>query len=275
MPKVDLHIHTHFSDGTLTPEEVVREAKKRGFSAIAITDHDSVDAIAPAMKEAEKCALEIIPAVEFTTEENDTEIHILGYFIDYKNKKFEKLLDDLREKRKKRIKKILVKLKNLGIEIQMEDILKIAGPGSIGRLHLALCLKEKGYVKNIYEAFSKYIGEGKPAYEKGALLTPVQVLELIKNLGGAAVLAHPNTLKSKKLVKHIIKLGIAGIEVYHSGHTQELSNYFLNLAKENNLLITGGSDCHGLGKGRLLLGSVELPYSAVEKLREKTTRQNV
>jgi hypothetical protein len=269
LPKVDLHLHTYFSDGTLSPEEVVKEAKKKGFLAIAITDHDSVDGIPGAEKEGRGIGVEVIPAVELTAEEKDAEIHILGYFINYKDENFKQFLKDLRQERKERTFKMISKLRHLGFNINMQDVLKTAGPGSIGRLHLAFCLREKGYVNNIYEAFAKYLGEGKPAYAKKRRLTPEKALQIIEELGGVSVLAHPHTIKNKQMIEDLIRMGFQGIEVYHSDHSVIASRYFHRLAKRYNLIVTGGSDCHGLGKGKILLGSVVVSYNVVEELRRR------
>lgn len=268
--KADLHIHTNFSDGTFSPQEVVEKAKNAGLAAIAITDHDCVDGISPAEEAGEKSGIEIIPGVELTVEERDNEIHILGYFIDYKDAAFRKFLENLRKERKERTLKIVSKLRDLGIDITIEDILKMAGRGAIGRLHIAHCLREKGYIHNIYDAFIKYLGEGKPAYIKRKRLSPEEAIEIIEKLGGVSVIAHPHSIKSEEIVEDLIKMGIEGLEVFHSDHSKRTSSHFLKLAKKYNLLTTGGSDCHGLRKERVLIGTVKIPYSVVEELRNKS-----
>ena len=270
MPNVDLHIHTYFSDGTLSPEEVVRQAKEKGFSAIAISDHDSVDGISRAKKEAKRLGLEIIPAVELTVEAENSEIHILGYFINYRDKNFRNFLKELRQDRRARIIKIISKLKGLGFDIKVKDVLKVAGPGSLGRLHVAFSLKKKGYVRNVYEAFNNYLGEGKPAYVRRKRLAPQHALKWIKKLGGVSVLAHPHTIKNKKLLEDLLKLDFQGIEVYHSDHSPRDSRHFRKMAKKKNLIITGGSDCHGFGKEKILLGNVKIPYAVVKELKKLT-----
>lgn len=268
--KVDLHVHTYFSDGSFSPEEVIEIAKNKGFSALAITDHDSVSGIPRAKTAGKKLGVEVIPAVELTAEEKDTEIHILGYFIDYKDENFRKFLRSLRQVRIERTFKMVSKLRKLGLDIDMEDVLETAGPGAIGRLHLAFSLMRKGYVNGIYDAFAKYLGEGKAAYVRKKRLTPGETLQIIKNLGGVSVLAHPHTIKNKKLVEDIIKTGIEGIEAYHSDHSLKISRYFRRLAEKYDLIISGGSDCHGLRKGKILLGSVSVSYHVVEELKSKT-----
>jgi len=269
LQKADLHLHTYFSDGSFSPKALVRAAKDKGFSAIAITDHDSVCAIPQAIIEGRKIGVEVIPAVELTAEEKDVEIHILGYFVRYKDKEFKKFLKDLRQARIERTIKMVSKLRKLGLDISMEDVLQASGPGAIGRLHLAFCLKEKGYVGSVRAAFNKYLGCGKPAYVKKKQLTPEKALRIIKKMGGVSVLAHPHTIDSKDIVEGIIKMGVQGIEVYHSDHSPKTASYFRKLAEKYDLVASGGSDCHGLRKGRILLGSVNVPYQVVEKLRDK------
>lgn len=268
--KADLHIHTCFSDGTFSPREVVEKAKAAGLSAIAITDHDSVDGIPFAQEAGREMDVEIVPAIELTAEEKDSEIHILGYFIDYENAPFLEFLEKLRKERIERTSKIISKLQKLGVDINIEDVLKAAGTGAVGRLHLACCLKEKGYIKNIYDAFTKYIGEGKPAYVKRQRLSPQKTIEIIENLGGVSIIAHPHSIKNESIVEDLIKMGIEGLEVFHSDHSKRTSDYFLKLAKSYNLIITGGSDCHGLRKEKILIGTVKVPYNVVEELRNKS-----
>lgn len=268
--RADLHIHTHFSDGTFQPQEVVEKAKDVGLAAIAITDHDSVDGIPLAQEAGRKLTVEIIPAVELTAEEKDIEIHILGYFIDYENVIFGEFLKKLKDERIERALKMISKLQNLGVDINIEDILKTAGPGAIGRLHFANCLKEKGYIKNIYDAFNKYIGEGKPAYVKRKRLLPQEAIKVIERLGGVSVIAHPHSIKNERILEDLIKMGIEGLEVYHSDHSKRTSEYFLKLARNYGLIVTGGSDCHGLRKEKELMGTISVPYDVVEELRRKS-----
>lgn len=271
----DLHVHTNISDSTFSPEKVVELAKSQGLDAIAITDHDTCAAIAPAMAAAKDTDIEIIPGVELTVEVDDDEIHILGYFVDWRDVLFTKKLKELCVAREERAKEILRKLGEQGIDLKYEDLLEIAGSdsGSLGRLHIANLLYKKGKVACVREAFTKYIGNGLPAYVKKFKLSPGEAVNIIKAVGGVSVLAHPKTINTvtrplKDTVKMLVKEGVQGIEVYHSDHNKRESSEFNKLAEEHGLLITGGSDCHGLGKKEVLLGKVKVPYELVEKLKK-------
>lgn len=271
----DLHVHTNISDSTFSPEKVIELAKLKGLDAIAITDHDTCAAIAPAIRLAKDAGVEIVPGVELTAELEDDEIHILGYFIDWQNEAFVKKLKELCRVREERAKEILRKLNEQGIDLKYEDLLEIAGPctGSIGRLHIANLLYKKGKVACVREAFTKYIGNASSAYVKKFKLSPREASDMIKAVGGVSVLAHPKTISTetrplKDTVKILVNEGVQGIEVYHSDHNKAESSEFKKLACEYGLLITGGSDCHGLGKKNVMLGKVKVPYELVEKLRQ-------
>ena len=273
----DLHVHTFHSDGTFTPDEVVDAAHKKGLSAIAITDHDSVDGIAPSMAAAGKCGIEIIPGVELTAEEENLEIHILGYFIDWKEGWFEKKLEKIRQARLERIHAMVDKLKKSGVDIDAEKVFKVSGPGAVGRLHLAMALYNEGITASISEAFRKYIGDKSPCYVKKYKLTPKEAADMITKLGGVPVLAHPHVLGRDDLIARFVKDGIRGIEVYHTEHAPVTSTRYEEIALNHGLLITGGSDCHGTGKSEVLLGKVKIPYSLVEALKKEADnikRQN-
>ncbi|MDP2921270.1 MAG: PHP domain-containing protein [Candidatus Omnitrophota bacterium] len=271
----DLHVHTNISDGTFTPEKVVEYARMQGLDAISITDHDTCAAIAPAIKAAGGAGLEIIPGVELTAELDDDEIHVLGYFIDWQDEAFTKKLEELCRVREERAKEILRKLSEQGIDLKYDDLMDIAGhgPGSVGRLHIANLLYQKGKISCVRDAFTKYIGNDSPAYVKKFKLSPKESVDMIKSVGGVAVLAHPKTINTetrplKDIVRSLTGEGIQGIEVYHSDNNAKDSREFKEIADELGLLITGGSDCHGLGKKEVLLGKVKVSYELVEKLKQ-------
>ncbi len=263
---VDLHVHTHFSDGSFSPDEVVECALKNNLAAIGITDHDSVSGIEPAMASARKTQLKIIPGVELTAEANNKEVHILGYCIDWQNSQFQNRLTMLQEVRRERAKKMVEKLKELGVNISFPDVRKLAGVGTIGRLHLAQVILQAGYVNSVEEAFRKYIGDNGPAYVKKYRLTPRETIEIIVEVGGIPVLAHPSLLNNDELIPQLVKDGLKGIEVCHTNQNPETSSHYQNLAREYGLIPTGGSDCHGLAKGAVLMGKVKVPYEWLERL---------
>lgn len=266
----DLHVHTNFSDGTFTPEEVVRHANSKGFACIGICDHDCVDGIDPAVECAKGTALEIIPGVELTVIKDTKEIHMLGYFISWKERWFIELLKKVQGERNARLDKMLSKLSRFNIVVDKEKVIRLAGgKGSIGRLHLARALKEVGAVSSVQAAFDIYIGDFKPCYVEDIGFGPKEAVRIILKAKGVPVLAHPSTLRNDSLVRELVKDGICGIEVYHSDHTASDSRKYEKMAKEHNLLVTGGSDCHGHAKHKVLMGEVKVPYSLVERLREK------
>lgn len=269
MKYADLHIHTNFSDGTFTPEQVVRQAQEKGLCCIAITDHDTVSAIEPAIKEAEKSNIELIPGVELTAEVNDCEIHLLGYFVNYQTQWFTDKLDQICAVRRRRALHIIEKLKNCGIDLDPEELMSEVSSGSIGRPHIASMMKKKGYVISLQEAFDKYIGNGCPCYVKKFKLTPAEAIEMIRKVGGLAVLAHPHYMGNDRLISEFARLGLKGIEVYYAEYNSAVTEHYQNLAKKYGLLITGGSDCHGQSEGRPKIGGVKIPYNLVEAMKKE------
>lgn len=272
MKFADLHVHTFYSDSTFSPEEVVACAKDKGLAAVAICDHDSTDGIEPCRKIAEGLDIEIIPGIELTVEKADAEIHILGYFMDYKTDWLQKKLKEIRKARIDRLHKMLHKLKEEGIDVKAEDVLSTAGKGTVGRLHLAQAMFQAGKIRTLQEAFDRYIGFMKPCYVASVKFSPEEAIGTIIKAGGVPVLAHPNITAKDEYIPELIDYGLRGIEVYHTDHKPSVVKHYEALAKDLGLLVTGGSDCHGLGKGRVLLGGVRVPYMLVEKLREESER---
>ncbi len=269
---IDLHVHTNYSDGSFTPKEVVEYCKKVGVIAVGITDHDNIDGIKEAIIEGEKLGVEVVPGVEISCDFKDSseeEIHILGYYIDYENAKLKQTLKFFQEARQKRAYKIFNKLVSLGIPIKEEDVFKDSIK-SIGRLHFARVLKEKNLVSSIKEAFELYLGYGKPAYEAKLKVSPKEAISLIVEAKGIPILAHPylEISMNTKSIKELIEYGIKGIEVYHSKHSKNITDELLLLAEKYDLLITGGSDCHGSIDGHPpLLGSLKIPYKVLENIK--------
>jgi len=269
---IDLHVHTNYSDGSFTPKEVVEYCKKVGVIAVGITDHDNIDGIKEAIIEGEKLGVEVVPGVEISCDFKDSseeEIHILGYYIDYENAKLKQTLKFFQEARQKRAYKIFNKLVSLGIPIKEEDVFKDSIK-SIGRLHFARVLKEKNLVSSIKEAFELYLGYGKPAYEAKLKVSPKEAISLIVEAKGIPILAHPylEISMNTKSIKELIEYGIKGIEVYHSKHPKNITDELLLLAEKYDLLITGGSDCHGSIDGHPpLLGSLKIPYKVLENIK--------
>lgn len=264
---IDLHVHTTFSDGLLTPEQIIAMAFKLNLKAIAITDHDTFNGISPALNEAKKYTeLEVIPGIELSTDWADEDVHILGYYLDYNDMNLRTTLFNFQQKRRKRVERIIAKLKNMGVDICIDDVCAKSQGSSLGRPHIALALIEKGYANSVQEAFENYLNRGKPAYVPREKLTPFNAINVIKKNKGIPVLAHPGLLKNCHTINELIEYGIMGIEVIHKDHNQAQTAYYTKLALDNNLLLTGGSDSHG--ENPLLLGSLDIPFEYFIKLKE-------
>lgn len=269
MLKADLHVHTTASDGLLSPEEVVKWAGVKRLAAVGITDHDTVNGIIPAFEAASKYEVEVVPGIELSTLYEEEEIHILGYYIDYKADWFLEILRKIQNSRTERASKIVGKLNAMKINISLEQVKDIADDGAIGRPHIARAMIDKGYISNIKEAFQGYIGKGCPAYVERYKLTSLEAIEIIKELGGVAVLAHPGLIRNKANIGKIVDLGIDGIEAYHTKHDDETIRNSLAIAKARMLLITGGSDCHGIKlNNEPIIGNCSVDYKYVKQLKE-------
>jgi predicted metal-dependent phosphoesterase TrpH len=267
--RVDLHVHSTASDGKYAPEEIVGKAAALGLRYLALTDHDSVDGIVRAIQAARAFpGLTFIPGVEVSTDVPEGEIHILGYFIDYARPELADRLKKFRDSREGRARGMVDKLAALGIVIDWKRVQEIAGDGAIGRPHIAQAMLEKGYIANFKEAFDKYIGREGPAYVEREKMTPEEAVALVLRSGGLPVLAHPFTVKEpEKRAAGLKKVGLVGIEAYYKDNTPEITKATLKIAEENGLIVTGGTDFHGIaGAGDITLGSVHVPIKAAQTL---------
>ncbi len=269
----DLHVHTSYSDGTMTPENVVDEAIRLGVSTISITDHDTVEGIVVANQYAQGKNLHIIPGIELSSYLAPSEIHILGYFIDINNASLQKVLKQSREDRIKRIHEMAEKLHGLQVPIDPQEVFTLAGNGSPGRMHIAETIWRRGYTSTLLEAFSKYIGDYAPAYVPKKTLTPQQAIELIIEAKGVAVLAHPGLTQRDHIIEDLVKHGLQGIEVYYPAHTPQTVKKYLNVAKKYHLAVTGGSDFHGERKADTPIAKVTVTGDVVKNLQEKRPTQ--
>ncbi|HQY51753.1 MAG TPA: PHP domain-containing protein [Ignavibacteria bacterium] len=244
--KADLHLHTNYSDGVLSPSKLIDLAKKNDLSVISITDHDNVNGIEEAIEYGNSVGIQVIPGVEISADIDDNEIHILGYFIDHKNPEFLDFLKNSRQMRIERNEKIVNKLNDLGSKINFDDILKKVGSQtSLGRPHIAMELYDEGFVKTYYEAFFKYIGDDKTAYVRKSNPDAKEVIEMISKCKGLSFIAHPGKyIRDEKLLK-LTEHGLDGIEVVHPSHDKESMAYFNKIISEKFLLSSGGSDFHG------------------------------
>lgn len=272
MKYCDLHIHSNISDGILTPEEIVELALKKGLAAISITDHDSVDGIDIAKKAIGDRRLELVPGIEFSSKfvgsEKIEEIHVLGYYLDYKAKILKELLDEMVNSRQNRAVQMVKNLKDAGIDIPLSEIKTASGNEIIGRPHVADVMIAHGYVTNRTEAFKNYLIKGKPGYSERYKPKFAEIVTLIKSLGGVPILAHPGIIENQQDIGALIEQGVMGLEVYHTRHTQADSYKFMQIAQARKILITGGSDCHGPSNGYPpMLGNVTVEYKYLEQLK--------
>lgn len=269
MTWADLHLHTLYSDGTFTPKRLVDQAQKAGLACIAIVDHDTVSGIDEGITAGIDLEVEVIPGIELTSEYRGYEVHILGYGLDYNNRKLKEKLAFLKKRRLERIHEMLAKLRGIGKELSPESVFSIEHSGTLGRLHVARAMVQEGLAGSLSEVFGRYLGENGPAYVLGFKLTSPEAIALIKNSGGIPVLAHPCVIKQEDILFEIISSGIEGIEVFYPEHSNDQIADYTRIADKFNLLMTGGSDFHGDAKPNTKLGSLKIPYSLVEKIKEK------
>jgi hypothetical protein len=271
----DLHIHSNLSDGTNSPEELVKLAAAANLKTISLTDHDTVEGNEVAQAAGKVAGVEVIPGIELTTESPRAEIHILGYFIDCKNPKLLTILEKIQEDRVKRIYKIVKKLKALKVEIEPEEVFALSGKKSPGRPHVARALVKLGAVLNFKEAFNRYLDFRAPAYVPHYKLSPVEAIRLIAEVGGIPVFAHPAISNSDEIIPDLVAEGLRGLEVYYPGYQPERIERYLGLARKYGLLVTGGSDFHGQDSGReVKLGDLTIPDELADKLRNEYLRGN-
>ena len=268
MKFADLHVHSVFSDGTYSPEKLVTASANAKLSSISIVDHDSVGGIVPALNAAVSLGIEVVPGIELSAEYEGSEIHILGYLIDYKNRTFLERLNYLKDNRIERVHKIVGKLRDLGVNLDSNSVFNLAKQGTVGRLHIARAMVLEGKVNSVFEAFQEYIGDKCPAYVLGFKFSPLEAIKLIKDAGGIPVLAHPYSLHNDEMILQFIQCGLMGIEAYYPEHSQSMINFYKNLAAKHNLLVTGGSDFHGDAKPGVKIGCMKIPYELVEIIKE-------
>lgn len=282
MGYVDLHLHTTASDGVKRPSEMVRYAKGKGLQAISITDHDTTEGLEEGLAEGERIGFEVIPGIEISAEHTPGSMHLLGYFIDIHCPSLNEKLRYLQKARWERNPKMIEKLNRLGVNITYEEVVKASGGGQVGRPHFAQVLMDKGYVRNFQEAFDRYLKKGAPAYVDKLRFTPAEAIHFINEAGGVAVLGHPNTLalngfvELERLLISLIEEGLKGIEVYYPEHSPSEVSQYKGIAEKYDLVMTGGTDYHGIEKEGLDVGvgrgEMRLPYSMVEALKAVRNR---
>lgn len=265
----DLHIHSNYSDGRLSPEKIVDLCQTKNIKCIAITDHDTIDS-QYIVNDVNIKSINIIPGLEISSQYKDIEIHILAYFIDLENKSLKNSLNNIKYIRQERAKRIINKLNDLDIDIKFDDISNEDYNKSIGRPHIAKILVKKGFVANTKEAFQKYLMRDRPAFVERCKIDYKEALKLISEAKGIPVLAHPGEIYRNTNIENIIKdlrvYGLKGIEVFHPSHSFKTTNSYYNLAKKYSMVITGGSDCHGAKiNGEYTLGTIGINETLTHK----------
>jgi predicted metal-dependent phosphoesterase TrpH len=265
----DLHLHTNFSDGTYTPEELVAQASRHGLAAIALTDHDTVEGCARALQACDVAGIEFISGTELTAEQDGNELHILGYGVDIANARLLEEIARFQAVRQNRIHEMVSRLNKLNVPLQVETVFALANCRSPGRPHVARALVNAGMVASLDEAFERFLKKNRPAWVPKMKISALFAIELVHQAGGVAVMAHPGLNRTDEAIPGLVEAGLDGIECFHTKHPASMSEHYLRIAEQFNLLVTGGSDCHGLSKGRPLIGTVRLPYEHVAKLKSK------
>jgi predicted metal-dependent phosphoesterase TrpH len=271
---VDLHTHSTYSDGTLTPAALVAEAARRGLRVLALTDHDTLAGLPEVIESVNQFGLDVIPGVELSTDAGHYEIHILGYFVDPDDESLASTLNQLAAQRLARTERIVAKLAELGIPLEWNRVMEIAGEGSVGRPHVARAMIELGYVDTVSEAFDRYLATGRPAFVPRSRNVPEDSVRLLRASGAIPVLAHPlSTGDVEGTVARLVAAGLMGIEVYYGEYDRNTHLDLLKTASRWNLIPTGGSDYHGPGfkEGREL-GAAPVPLSSADRLREAWER---
>ena len=279
MKKIDLHIHTTASDGTFTPDGVVREAARLGLAAVAITDHDTAEGYRAAAAEGERLALEVVPGIEISTKFRSA-VHILGYYIDVDSPALEEVLDWMHRDREERNVKLCAMLRASGVDIDIERMHARFGD-LVGRPHFAEIMIENGMARDMNDAFERLLNKNRPYFIPRQFLPIERSIEIIREAGGTAVLAHPFQYRLddealRELIEHCMASGLEGIECRYSGYDARMCAYLESLAAEYGLVRTGGSDFHGTIKSDILLGTgkgeLNVPYAFLEELRSRRAK---
>ncbi len=269
----DLHLHTNFSDGTFTPEELAAHGKRCELAAMSLTDHDTVEGCERMAAACEVEGIEFITGTELTTESRGNELHLLGYGVDVENQKLLTETAKFQQVRQNRIREMVARLNQLNVPLQVEAVFKLANCRSPGRPHVARALVQAGLCANLDEAFERYLKVNRPAWVPKFKISAREAIVLIHQAGGVAVMAHPGLNRTDEVIPEMVAAGLDGIECFHSKHSASTAVHYQQMAAKYGLLVTGGSDCHGNSKGKPLIGTVKIPYELVEKLKARLTER--
>ncbi|MCF8104855.1 MAG: PHP domain-containing protein [Desulfohalobiaceae bacterium] len=284
MSEIDLHTHSQASDGSLSPAELVQTGREAGLKALALTDHDTTKGLPEAMAAGRESGLEVIPGCELSVTYPSGFMHILGLWLPATPALLLDKMQYLQKRRHVRNRRIIDALQTLNIDIDYPEVKELAGPASVGRVHIARVLVQKGAVSDIQEAFALYLGAKGRAYFSKDKLGPEEAIRILKQEGATVILAHPYSLELSRdglrpEIQRLKDLGLDGLEAHSSEHSPQQTAGFVELCREFDLLVSGGSDFHGegrpwvrLGKGR---GNLKLPYHLLESMKEKRRKQGL
>ncbi len=268
----DLHIHSCYSDGVMTPAAIVRTAADAGLAALSIADHDTAAGQAEAIEAGRALGVEIVTGIEFSVKEEELDIHILGYCVGLSDTRLSAALEDLERGRAARAEKIAAKFHDLGLPVTFEEIMADAGAGTVGRPHVARVLLRKGIVEEFQEAFDRFLGYGAACYVPKKVLPLEDVISIVKGSGGVTVWAHPGVnIRKKRLRDRIFGSGVEGVEAWHPNHTEEISRLAVREAERRGLVCTGGSDYHFDEAKKVGIGEILVPYDSVTALRSRAS----
>ena len=273
MRSVDLHLHTRFSDGTYSPEELVAEAARQELAALALTDHDTVEGCAPTAQACQQAGIEFISGTELTAEQDGHEIHILGYLVDTENPQLLRETGKFQSVRQNRIREMVERLNQMGVPLAADSVFALANCRAPGRPHVARALVQAGLCGSLDEAFERFLKKSRPAWVPKFKISAPEAIELIHQAGGLAVMAHPGLNRVDEVIPLLVEGGLDGLECFHTKHAPTTTEHYLRLADRFELLVTGGSDCHGLSKGKPLVGTVRVPYERLELLKTRAAQR--
>jgi 3',5'-nucleoside bisphosphate phosphatase len=269
----DLHLHTYFSDGTYSPAELVAQAQRHELAAVALTDHDTVEGCVPTALGCAAAGIEFIAGTELTAEQDGNEIHILGYLLDLQNPKLLTEIAKFQIVRQNRIREMVARLNRLHVPLQADAVFALANCRAPGRPHVARALVEAGLCGSLDEAFERFLKKHRPAWVPKFKMSAAAAIDLIHQASGVAVMAHPGLNRTDEVIPGMVEAGLDGLECFHTKHSTATAEHYLELADRFELLVTGGSDCHGMSKGKPVMGTIRLPYQHVEKLKAKAAER--
>ena len=264
----DLHSHSTCSDGLRTPRQVVEEAAAAGVRVLSLTDHDTVNGVEEAIEAGRQLGVETVPGTELSVHVNDRELHLLAYFIDYLDERLGSYVEVLHRRRRERGEAIVRRLNQLGVGVSLEEVLLRSAGGPLGRPHIAAAMVASGAVPTKEEAFQHFLGDRRPAYVPKPRSPAAEVIDLVHELGGVVVLAHPGLTVSETLIAELAEVGLDGVEVFHPSHQSPQIEHYQEIARRYGLLMSGGSDSHGEPKGPRI-GDCGIGCEAVEALNER------